>query len=1058
MNPIAESTQNIGFSFPEVRVVEASAGSGKTYALAKRYIQLVLNPDLDQTALPIRQVLAITFTNKAAFEMKARIMDFLKKIALDQMSDAEAKEILGPIGLSKADAVKRAYDVMDSIIHHYNFFQVQTIDKFINALLSGCAFKIGLTANFKIKTNAAEYMEYALDQLIDQANHDGGLAKLFEAFIHHYLYLENRTGWFPKQDMLAITHALFSQNNAYGHLFQSGPVASEDVFKLKREILKILHDLRPELPEGTHAGFIKSFDKFLDNNIQSFDVDSLPDYFAREEPPIKKGVEAPDHMYSLWDKLRSDIQLLCEYEALSLFNPYIEIYQNVMEGMKERSAKDDVLFLSELNKRAGSLFDDDYVTVEELYYRLATRFHHYLMDEFQDTSLLQWHNLEKMVEEALSTGGSLFYVGDQKQAIYGFRGGKVELFDQVKQEFQSFNVQTDVLTRNWRSQKAVVEFNNQIFDPANLTRFLQAKEDYETSKRRKNPVLFHGDDLASIHHIFEGAQQTYLPERDAGHVHVSFVNMDRKEERDDYIRQEILENIHDVRQRFDFRDIAILTRSNAQVAQVTQWLLEEGIPVESERTSHIQENRHIAEVVHFLYFLNSPIDNVAFAQFILSDVFLKVSGMDEQKMHDFVFHQRERLLKEKDFYLYTEFRRKFPDLWNDLFQEFFKNVGLYPLYELVVSFYHRFEIFKHFPDEQGYFMHFLELIKNQEEERSDLASFLDYFQEELGEGAFVHMTDSDAVKVLTIHKSKGLEFPVVLIPFLGMHVQVGASDSDHKRSFLALEQPPFMKLLRLKSEYYKFSDQLYTIYAAEYRKSMMSELNNIYVALTRAEKEMYVYIPKRVKNALNYVQFLIPEESYVLGAKKTYEKEAKDVKSIQSLPVTQYHDWIDYLNDEFQDVQRIRHRRERLIGDYRHFLLSGFGNLDQEDLDKVLIQTIQRGANVFTESIRLAVEPDFIKTIVQSEALKPFFYVGDHEIFTEREVVNAFGHSKRIDRMVVSNTEVQILDYKSSKEGEDEHRAQVQEYVQIVQAIYPQKKVNGFLYYMDSQTLEVVDG
>ena len=136
------------FHFPEVRVVEASAGSGKTYALAKRYVQLLLNPRLAQEQVPVRNILAITFTNKAAFEMKARILDFLKRIALEKLSVDAQKDILSPIQITAEAASAKAYTIMEDIIHHYNFFQVQTIDSFINALLSGCSFKIGLSANF----------------------------------------------------------------------------------------------------------------------------------------------------------------------------------------------------------------------------------------------------------------------------------------------------------------------------------------------------------------------------------------------------------------------------------------------------------------------------------------------------------------------------------------------------------------------------------------------------------------------------------------------------------------------------------------------------------------------------------------------------------------------------------------------------------------------------------------------------------------------------------------------------------------------------------------------
>src|SRR5215470_6121795 len=154
---MSNSRQEI-FQFPQVRVVEASAGSGKTYALAKRYLQLLLNPGLHQQQLFIRGILAITFTNKAAFEMKARILELLRRIALDQLTPAEEKDLLEPIGVTRPLAAHKAHLIMEEIIRNYNFFQIQTIDSFINALLSGCAFKIGLSSGFKIKTNAADYL------------------------------------------------------------------------------------------------------------------------------------------------------------------------------------------------------------------------------------------------------------------------------------------------------------------------------------------------------------------------------------------------------------------------------------------------------------------------------------------------------------------------------------------------------------------------------------------------------------------------------------------------------------------------------------------------------------------------------------------------------------------------------------------------------------------------------------------------------------------------------------------------------------------------------------
>ncbi|HSV43126.1 MAG TPA: UvrD-helicase domain-containing protein, partial [Candidatus Bathyarchaeia archaeon] len=410
------------FQFPEVRVVEASAGSGKTFALAKRYVQLILDPRVARLEMPMRGILAITFMKKASFEMKERILLFLKKIALKTMPSAEAEDILGPIGLDLETASPRAFALMDELIHQYNFFQVQTIDAFINALLSGSAYKIGLSARFKIKHNPFDYLQYGLDRLIERAAHDPNMNALFTRFLDQYLLLENKSGWFPKKDILGLVNALFHQRNSYGMDFTCRE-DDADIFSQMGQIVSLMRELKENLPAGTHSGLVKALDAFLARYTSAFDFDRVSKFFQRPEFPVKKGEEVPDAVERLWEKIRAHLRRLAESEAHQLFAPYVALFQELIHEFDAKAAADDILFMEELNRKARLLFDEGGVTVEELYYRLATRFRHYLVDEFQDTSRLQWQNLVMMVEEALSTGGSLFYVGDKKQAIYGFRGG-----------------------------------------------------------------------------------------------------------------------------------------------------------------------------------------------------------------------------------------------------------------------------------------------------------------------------------------------------------------------------------------------------------------------------------------------------------------------------------------------------------------------------------------------------------------------------------------------------------------------------------------------------------
>ncbi|OGX27283.1 MAG: hypothetical protein A3D10_08645 [Omnitrophica WOR_2 bacterium RIFCSPHIGHO2_02_FULL_48_11] len=1048
-----DSAQSKPFLSPEVRVVEASAGSGKTYALAKRYVQLLLNPKLHLEHVPLRNILAITFTNKAAFEMKGRILEFLKKIALQEISPGAVEDVLTPIGVDPKTASQKAFEIMEALIRNYNFFQVQTIDKFINALLSGCAFKIDLTANFRIKTNSAEYLERSLDELIDRAPRDKATRKIFEYFLHQYLYLDNRTGWFPKKDILATLGNLFMQNNHYGRKFRESPFAPEDLIKKKRKILEQMKELRDILPEGAHKGFVTSLDKFLVNNVISFDVDTVSDYFAREEVPVRKDTDVPRKADNVWGSIRKNLQELCAAEAASVFNPYIQIFDRAMDQFYALTSKDDVLFLEQLNKRAGELFDEDHVTVEELYYRLATRFHHYLIDEFQDTSRLQWHNLEMMAEEALSTGGTLFYVGDKKQAIYSFRGGDVRLFDAIKERFSSFNVQVDYLANNWRSQKAIVEFNNHIFAGENLKRFIALKEQHEDEKNSRKTVFFSEADLQEVAGIFSNSQQTQQAKNDKGYVRVEYIDIDKKEERDAVMRTKLVTLVKDLRRRFAYRDITVLTRGNKEIEQLTAWFLEEGIPVESERTLNIQENKIILELMALLKFLDSPINNVSFANFILGDIFAAATGLKTEELHHFVFSLRERLRNEKDLYLYTEFRRQHAELWDNLLDGFFKNVGLYPLYELVISVYNKFACLQNFPGSQGFFMHFLELIKKHEEDHNDIESFLKHFENLSGDDLYVHIADSDALKLFTIHKSKGLEFPVVILPFLGMDIQVGMS-SENQQSYVLREDREAMELLRLKEKYYLFSDELYQLRRQEYKKAFLSELNNVYVALTRPQYELYAFIPKKVGQALNVVKFLIPEEIYEQGAPATYDQPAAKGVSIVELGPAQYHDWIDYLKDEFLEHENLLNRGQRQRGEVLHFILSKIGNLLAADKKEEMQNAVQAARSKFPNIKDLSEYLRIVTDALSAQNLHPFFYIQEGEVHTEQDIVNAQGHTKRLDRLIVKKDEVWVVDYKPSPDAQGRYQAQVREYMALLAEIYPKKKICGYLVYLDELEIE----
>jgi ATP-dependent exoDNAse (exonuclease V) beta subunit len=1057
---MTKAAHNTTFRFPEVRVVEASAGSGKTYALAKRYVQLLMHPGLAFDRVPIRHILAVTFTNKAAFEMKARILDFLKRIALKNLPDREARDILDPVQLSLEEASRKAYRIMEELIRHYNFFQVQTIDAFINALLAGCSFKIGLSARFKIRRNSLDYLQYSLDRLIERAVHDGDVREIFVRFLHQYLFLENKPGWFPKKDILLLLGALYQQNNIFAMEFELFDKDPESLIILKRKILSDMRALRDLLPEDTDGRFRGGLEDFLKKYSKGFDTDKISDYFARGDFPVRKGGIVSEEVHRLWQEVTRDIRLLCEGEAHALFNPYIRLFHQVMKIFKVRAAKDDVLFLEELNKKARSLFDEEMVTVEELYYRLATRYHHYLVDEFQDTSRLQWNNLHLMVEEALASGGSLFYVGDKKQAIYGFRGGEVRLFDHLQRQFQPFNVQHEQLQRNYRSHEAVVSFNNDIFSLDNLRRFIEAKRERDIQKRNSG-VVFSDEDIAELGNVFGTARQIPMTDKPGGYVRIEEIDIDRKEERDEIIRQKVLALIRQLCTRYSYQDIAVLTRGNLEVEQLTGWLMAEGIPVKSERTLNIKENPLIQELVAFLQFLDSPIDDRAFIRFLAGDIFRRASGLSEAEIHQFLFALRAQRQKERHFYVYKAVRDRFPGPWEMLIEDFFKQVGLYPLYELAASILHRYQVLRHFPQQQGFVMRFLELIKEQEEEGSDLSRFLEIYEDLNKEDLYVNVTHADAVQIQTIHKTKGLEFPVVIIPFLGMDVQVGSGGGIGQQSYIIDLTGGRLDLLRIKKKYLKFSDNLSAIWRRGYIQALLGELNNIYVALTRAGKELYGFIPKKIGSSWNEVNLLIPEDLREKGvplAAASVPVIAGQDPQRRILPLSDCHDWIAFLVEEFSGLRRAGQREHLRQGEVAHAILAHIGPAPACAVPRILDAAIGKVRDQYPsiDDLPRRCRP-LVEGLLKTEELRPFFDPVQAEVICEAEVVNAYGDTRRMDRLIIWDHAVWVIDYKSSRNESGDaprdessaHHEQVRGYMTLLREIYPGRRIQGFLIYLD---------
>lgn len=1042
------------FHSPEICVVEASAGSGKTYALAKRYVRLILSLSFDQIkkknidqllnknpvdVIPIHTILAITFTNKASFEMKERILKFLKQLALKVMPQQETEEILQDLGMNLDEASQIAHYVIHAILRKYNYFQVQTIDKFINTLLIGSAFQIGLTANFKIKTTAKNYLMTSLDRLIDIAQQDKNIEKLFENFLFSMLIVESRSSWMPKKIILDTLIELFKEYNTHACSFVPPAMILKDIVEQKKEVIDDVKTFVSSMPDQVHVKFETALRSFVEENEYTFSFSGISDYFhPLKDIPVKKGFSVSSWHQDQWKKIQQGFKNAAQLEIRYLYDAYVFIFEQVFEFLKEMEKKDDVLFLEELNAKAKQIYEQG-LSPEELYYRIATRFEHYLFDEFQDTSVLQWQNLKVLPEDAIARGGSLFYVGDKKQAIYSFRGGDTKLFDQLREQYQQegYHLKNNVLNVSRRSCRSIVDVNNQIFHIDHLMSFMTMEiEKADHQKSRLIPAR--EEDFLELKRLYQTSHQEVYIKDPQGYVEIRRIEAQKKEDSDQQIKKELLECIEALRKRFYLKDIGILVRKNKEIEKVTQWLLEAGVPCSSERTLNIKEHPIIKEICSFLRFLISPIDNMSLGEFLLGDLFAQTTGILKEDIQFFILTWR----KEKKEYLYVAFRKHYPEVWQKYIEEYFKNVGVFSVYEMVVSFYQCTQVLNVLPHDVGFLMKFLNFIKKHEEEFSNLESFLCFYDDWQADDLFVDVVASDVVHIMTTHKAKGLEFPVVIAPFLTMSLNKVSSAKNMALKYSLRHTQEGLVCYHFNQKHIPYSSLAETLDLDDKMQMFFSELNNIYVTLTRASYELYVFIPFKAGHSDNLAKYLIPEHLVCVGEKTLPFQYKNYVPQVIAdyLSPSSCRDWMSFLKDEFVshkgDVSGDIHR-----GVLYHEILSKMIDM-KEGVDAAFEQAVCSLRNKVQQA-----DIVFLKKALACAAIRDLF-LQQGEVFTEYEITDRWGCLFRLDRVVMSAHDVLVIDFKLSKNKEASHREQVNQYMQLLKALYPQKNIKGCLVFL----------
>ena len=1058
--------------FPEFVLLKASAGSGKTHALSLRFVQFLLSDRIGRlTRNDLPNILAITFTRNAAHEMKTRILERLKACALGH--PLESEQVLEVVSLPDGALPGRAGEAVDRILADYTDFQVETIDSFMAAVFKASAVDLGHAPDFEIVLDPRELIDYAFSRYMRKVSAGSVDGELFAGVLEH-LYAnqvaDSAFPWDPAPQVLDRLSSLYAMLSAGGGDIKVENFAADRV-KVQSRIVRAVKDmealigassLEKNLRSHYHsrivpAVFDKRFTALLGTSFKTLPV---------KKPGPGGGEEAIEVIREAWEALRILIDRYRSLYARGFFYPYLEVFRAFAGTLDLVKRLRGTVFIGDINRQLAGYIDRG--IVPDIYFRLGDRIYHYLVDEFQDTSPVQWGNMAPLIENSLAQAGSLFVVGDTKQAIFGFRDADYRIMKDLENRVSGFDsaaANVVELPENHRCGEKILDQVKRIF-------LERAAADREYAP------------IAALSGLDSWTQEVVAGNKGTGFV--KYILLDKGGEAkgeasrgepggvpggeegadggdagstgdDGPEKTRIQELVCELAARgWSYADIAVLTYKNENVARVSSWLNEKSIPFIPYSSLDIRERKVIVEVISFLEFLDSPPDDLSFAAFLSGGLFGGALVRDGAappagEWDRFFFEHRGA----KDRPLYSAFRNRYPELWDRYFEPTFKTVGYYPLYDLVTQIYRGFDVFDLFPGEEASFVKLLEVIKNFEGAgRNDLRAFLELTRN--GEGSNSDWTidvpsDIPAVKVMSIHKAKGLGFPVVVLLLYG--------ETWRPRDLYVSREADGVRVYKITAPLAEADPGLSVLYKETKARDMVDRMNTLYVALTRARTELYIVGVKGKRD--KYPFDLIGDKSFSSAAAPPPARPRAEQPAGPGAGTHRFRGPFELPPNRRESLNHGAVRR----GEIAHGILSG-------------LEFVERG---FTEEVAAAVrkarppEPEAPLWEETAAAVSRYFEASGPaaELFAKKEgravlreadFCDAEGRAYRMDRVVVDADAVTVVDFKTGSDPDAARRAalaeadreQVRAYMRILADAIPGSPVRGFLAFIDEGLFEAV--
>ncbi|MDP4205640.1 MAG: UvrD-helicase domain-containing protein [Bacteroidota bacterium] len=1119
-------------------IYKASAGSGKTFQLASQYLQIVI-----QDPKNYRSILAVTFTNKATAEMKDRILSELYNLS-SGLDSKYLEQLQTETGFNEEKIRERAGMVLNGILHDYSRFAISTIDSFFQKVIRGFSREIGLQGGYDIELDSNRVLEEVIDLLLMNLDENDGLRHWLLEFAEDLL--KEGKSWNFRQTLFDFAGELFQE--AYKELddqviskisdkefmkdFRAKVSAQKKGFENKLKdigtrgvMLMKQHDLSVDDFKQKNRGVGSFITRLADPSTElllkgpnAYVLKAATDYSEWYSP------KSPGTLISRIETALNDGLFECLNEAIQYWDQNLPFYvsadavlknlytlgvlTDLSRQLKSYCQENNVLLLAdstELLRKIIGPSDTPFV-----YEKLGSHFRNYMIDEFQDTSGLQWDNLRPLVEDALSEDKQCLVVGDVKQSIYRWRNGDWKLLaGRISEELGRFGPDEISLNRNWRSSRNVVRFNNAFFSIA--PQLLQGMINNELDEG--NVPVKNSDWFRSILvNAYQDHHQKFRDDAAEGMVRIEFAPEERESSgrgnstawrESALVRMtEVIKELQD--QNVAPGDIAILVRKASDGRDVAEWLIQEKMKDSSGRFCYdvisndsllISSSPTVRFLTAFLKYIHDPEDEInktfLYSEYIryiypilsrenrvpphlVADttgqvsLFAAPSADLEENLHPLFSNEAE--LVSRIFPFFTNPTEEIP--------KYFKMNSLYEGVQEVITWFGLNNLDSDLPFIQAFLD---EIIAFGKSEYSDLGGFLEWWSVQGAKHTINASEKQDAIRIITIHKSKGLEFKAVLIPFCDWDLNPRSGDVIWCKP----EEAPFNELKLLPV---KYNNQLAgSVFAYDYYlekvQTWLDNLNLFYVAFTRAEDFLWTYAPQGKKDKtisrMGSLQYAIVSGASSLTEKDSIESftaedfqldknlcfhkgqisfsEAGSVKdesaklSLKGISVSDFSSRLQLKNHSegyfiLDDNHRFAGLNEGML---IHELLSGVKAAN--DLDKAIHQMISDGRITQEQGAEYEIR---IRKLLSDPQVKDWFD-SRWEIYNERTVILPGGETKRPDRVMINGSQVVVVDFKSGEKESKSHYYQVLVYLKLFREM-GYSNVTGYLWYLYNNKIVTV--